>query len=148
MSKATVTGNVWDGDLAPIPALNDPQLYFKPLATSAARGLLTDREIPADTFNVGTGAFTVQLESQPGLMYTPVLTWLKNPEDPANRARGHAEWEPFYPGTGGNISGLSPIAGLFGLLFGFGPPPSFLKLAIYLDITGPDIKIYGPKGVI
>lgn len=148
MPKATVTGNVWDSDLDPIPASNAPELFFRPVATSTARGLLTDREIPADTFNVGTGAFTVQLESQPGLMYTPILRWLKNPQDLGNRARGQSEWEPFYPGTGGDISSLSPITGLFGLLFGYGPPPSHLFFAVYLDITGPDIKIYGPKGVI
>ncbi|WP_455904728.1 hypothetical protein [Microbacterium sp.] len=148
MSKVTITGNAWDGDLDPIPTVNAPELFFRPIATSAARGLLTDREIPAESFNLGTGAFTVQLESQPGLMYAPILRWLKNPEDPKNRARGQTEWEPFYPGAGGDISSLSPIAGLFGLLFGFGPPPSYLFFAIYLDITGPKIRIYGPKGVV
>lgn len=148
MSKVTITGNAWDGDLDPVPAENEPELWFRPLATSTARGLLTDREIPADTFNLASGAFTVRIESQPGLMYTPILRWLKNPEDPNNRARGKTEWEPFYPAEGGDISSLSPIAGLFGLLFGFGPPPQRLTFAIYLDITGPKIRIYGPKGVV
>lgn len=64
-----------------------------------------------------------------------------------NRARGKAEWNPFYPGAGGNISSLDPAIGIRALLFGYGPPPE-LKFATYLDITGPKIRIYGPKGVV
>lgn len=148
MSLVTITGSAWDGDLDPIPAENEPELFFRPIATSMARGLLTDREIPAKTFNVATGAFTVQLESQPGLMYIPIMRWLKNPESPNNRARGHSEWQMFYPGTGGDISELDPAVGIRALLFGFSPPPAQLKYAVYLDIKGPKIRIYGPEGVV
>lgn len=148
MTQVTITGNAWDGDLDPIPAVNEPELFFRPLATSKARGLLTDREIPAETFNVATGAFTARLESSPGLLYIPILRWLKNPEDPMNRARGKTEWDAFFPGAGGPISELDPAVGIRGLLFGFGDPSEQLNFAIYLDITGPKIRIHGPKGVV
>lgn len=140
MAKVTITGSVWDGDLDPIPAANEPELFFRPLSTSRDRGLLTDREVFADIPNLGTGAFTVQLESQPGLMYVPILRWLKNPEDPNNRARGQAEWEPIFPGAGGPIDQLpSDGNALSGVWHGFGDPPEVFKKrndVIYVDISG------------
>lgn len=146
MSLVTITGNAWDVNLIPIPAAAEPEVFLRPIATSTARGLLTDREIAPKTFTVATGAFVFDVESAPGLMYVPILRWLKSPEDPRNRARGETEWDAFFPGNGGPISALDPAIGIRALLFGFGPPPVQLTQAIYLDITGPTIKIYGPKG--
>lgn len=148
MSKVTITGNVWDGDLEPIPAANEPELFFRPLATSNDRGLLTDREVFADITDPVTGAFTVQLESQPGLVYIPIVRWLKNPEDPNNRARGQAEWKPIYPGAGGPISNLPDVVKLSGVWWGFGPPPAQLRSrndSFYLDINGPGLGIWVPE---
>lgn len=151
MALVTVTYNVWDANGVVIPSSLMPEVWFRPVAASTARGLLTDREVKG-TLNPSTGAGSVQLESTPGLFYVPSVRWLidkdQASESERNRARGRTEWEPFYPGAGGDISSLSPIAGLVGLLYGYGPPPSYLIFAVYFDITGPDIKIYGPKGVI
>lgn len=147
MAKVTITGNVLDSDLEPIPAENEPELFFRPLATSDARGLLTDREVLAEITNPGTGAFTVQLESQPGLIYVPIVRWLKNPEDPNNRARGQAEWKPIFPGDGGPISSLPGVVKLSGLWYGLGQPPAQLKSrddSIYLDISGPGVGVWVP----
>lgn len=148
MALVTITGNAWDGDRDPIPAANEPELFFRPLSTSMMQGLLTDREVPAEAFNLATGAFTVELESVPGLMYIPILRWLKNPEDPMNRGRGQAEWKPFYPGTGGPISQLPPVVQLGGVWYGFGAPPTVLRSrndSIYLDITGPGVGVWVPE---
>lgn len=145
MTQVVVTYNAWDANRSPIPAINEPEVWFRPLATSAAVGLISDREVRGG-LDIPTGAGTVALESAVGLYYMPILTWLKNPGDPSNRARGFAEWEPFHPGSGGDISTLQPLAGFVGLLFGFGPPPEGLENAVYLDITGPAVRIWGPSG--
>jgi hypothetical protein len=140
MALVTNTGNAWDQNGVPIPAVNEPELWSRPLWTSTARGLLTDREVPAKTFNVATGAFTVELESAPGLLFMPILRWLKNPEDPKHRARGEAEWRPFFPGGGGPIDELPDTSvGLRGAYYGLGnPPPSFIERddIAYIDISG------------
>lgn len=151
MAQVTVTYNVWDVNGAVIPSALMPEIWFRPIASSMARGLLTNREVKG-TLNASTGAGSVQLESAPGLNYVASVRWLVDKdqatESEQNRARGRTEWEPFFPGEGGDISSLSSIAGLFGFLFGFGPPPEHLRWAIYLDITGPKIRVYGPRGVV
>lgn len=151
MAQVTITYNAWDHNREVVPANLQPEVWFRPLGTSLANGLMTAREVKG-TLNASTGVGSVSLESAPGLMYVPEMRWLVDEsqasESEPNRARGYCEWEAFFPADGGPISELSPIVGLFGLLYGFGPPPSYLTLAIYLDITGPAIKIYGPKGVI
>lgn len=150
MTQVTITGNAWDGGLTPIPSTNEPELWFRPLTTSMERGLITDREIPAKTFNVSTGAFTVDLESEQGLIYIPILRWLKNPEDPMNRARGQSEWPAFAPGTGGDISSLAPLTHLRGVIAGFGPVFSWPTPIVYLNLSEPSGKIgvYGPANAL
>lgn len=127
MTLVTVTGNAWDANQIAIPAVNQPELWFRPIATSMAAGLLSDREIPAKTFSLISGAFTVDLESNGELLYIPILRWLKNPEDPKNRARGQTEWAPFNPSAGGAIDQL-PGAPVGALLWWVGlesdPPPA------------------------
>lgn len=145
MAQVVITYNAWDANRGPVPAINEPEVWFRPIATSVAVGLITDREVRG-SLDVATGAGSVSLESAPGLFYVPILRWLKNPQDPANRARGSAEWDPFHPGQGGDISALQPLVGFSGLLFGFGPPPEDLEDAVYLDITGPAVGIWGPSG--
>lgn len=117
MPLVTVTGNAWDASRAPIPALNEPELWFRPLDTEIGSGLLTDREVPAKTFDVASGAFTVDVESKPGLLYQPIMRWLKNAEDPRNRARTETEWLPFFPDLGGDIDDLIEIAIGIGLVY-------------------------------
>lgn len=146
MSKVTVSGNAWDHNLVAVPANLQPQLYFRPVATSMAHGLLTSREVKATLQS--SGQFTVQLDSHPGIFYVPVMEWLLDASQAdelvQNRALSRCEWTAFYPGRGGDISELNPAVGLSALLYGFGPPPEQLEKAVYLDITGPTVKIYGP----
>ncbi|MEV8023405.1 hypothetical protein [Microbacterium sp. NPDC080220] len=100
------------------------------------------------SLTAATGAFTVQLESALGISYTPILDYLVTPtgETPENRARGRVEFPRIYPGDGGDIGDLGEFIGMSGIVFGFGPPPSHFRNVVYLDITGPDIDIYGPRG--
>lgn len=148
MSRVTITGNAWDHNQAPVPANLQPELWFRPIATSLAHGLLTNREVKAALQS--SGAFTVQLESHTHIRYVPVLRWLSDPsqagEDIENRAYGYNEWRIIHPGRGGDISELDPDIGLSAILYGFGAPPSHLEGVVYLDITGPAIRIYGPSG--
>lgn len=143
MALVTVTYNAWDANRAVIPAGLVPEVWFRPIATSLASGLMTDREVKG-TLNPTTGAGSVQLESQPGMLYVPSVRWLVDEEQAnesePNRARGRAEWEPFFPGSGGPIDQL-PGKGnaLSGIWYGFGDPPQSLlvrKDVVYFDISG------------
>lgn len=151
MALVTVTGNAWQMDQQPISSGLEPELWFRPLATSLAHGLLSSREVKA-TLERATGSFSVQLESHPKLLYVPVMRWLvpatSGNESMENRARGYDEWPMIHPGSGGDISELNPEVGLYGLLYGFGAPPQRLERVVYLDITGPAIRIYGPAGAL
>lgn len=147
MALVTITGNVWDHSRDAIAEDQQPRLWFKPDRSRVGPGLLGDEEVRA-SLTASTGAFTVQLESAPGITYTPILDYLVTPtgETPENRARGRVEFPTIYPGNGGDISALGEFVGLNGIVYGFGPPPAYLRNAVYLDITGPAVKIYGPRG--
>jgi hypothetical protein len=146
MTQVTVTGNVYSHGRAPIAASLQPRLWFRPDKPHMAVGLQDSRGVLA-TLNATTGAFSVEIESFPGVRYIPTLEYLRSADDTyAKGAFGFEEWPMFYPGSGGDISALSSFVGSFGLLFGFGAPPSELSNVIYIDITGPAIRIYGPTG--
>lgn len=151
MTLVTVTGKAWAHDQQPISPGLEPELWFRPLATSLAHGLLTSREVKA-SLNPDTGVFNVQLESHQNIRYVPVMRWLvpagSSNESMENRARGYDEWPIIHPGRGGDISELDPEVGINGILYGFGAPPTQLEGVVYLDITGPAIRIYGPAGAL
>jgi len=147
MTLVTVTYRAWDHNRKVVSVGEQPRVYFRPLSTDLTLGLMTDREI-FGTLDPVTGVGSVQLESAEGLLYQPVMDWLidDNSSAPTNRARESCEWTPFFPSTGGDISSLDPAVGLRGVLTGFGLPPGHLDRAVYLDLTGPRIRIYGPAG--
>lgn len=148
MALVTITGNVWDHSRDAIAESQQPRLWFRPDRSRVGPGLLGDEEVQA-SLTASTGAFTVQLESALGISYTPVLDYLvpgMSSESPGNRARGYVEFPRIYPGDGGDIGDLGEFIGMSGIVFGFGPPPSHFRDVVYLDITGPDIDIYGPRG--
>lgn len=147
MAQVTVTGNVWDHSRDAIAPSQQPRLWFRPERPRIGPGLLGDEEVEAD-LDAATGEFTVQLESALGISYVPVLDYLvtSTADTPEKRARGWVEFPPIHPGNGGDISALGELVGLNGIVYGFGPPPPFLRNAVYLDIAGPAIKIYGPEG--
>lgn len=146
MTTVTVSGNAMDHNAVAVPASLQPELWFRPLATSLAHGALTNREVKAELQS--SGAFTALLESHPNIRYVPFMRWLTDTSqanlDPQNRALEYCEWQVINPGQGGDISTLDPNVGVTGLLYGFGPPPERLENVVYIDITGPQIRIYGP----
>lgn len=145
MSLVTITYNVWDMNRAVIPAASEPQIMFRPIMSSLATGLLTDREVYG-SLSLTTGAGSVRLESAPGLFFVPIVTWLKNPEDPNNRARGSTEWEMFFPDRGGNISDLRIYKPEPGQIYhGYGPPPTSMDNALYIDRSGAKPVLWGPS---
>lgn len=147
MALVTITGKAWEHGYRTVPADLQPELWFRPLSTSYARGLRSSREVRA-ALDSDTGDFEVELESQPGLLYVPVLRWLTDrsqaTESVDNRARGYDEWEPFWPGNGGDISNMDPWGGRWGLFFGYGDPPSSLSNAVYFDLEDSPVRIWGP----
>lgn len=153
MALVTVTYNAWDHARDVIPSSLQPEVWFRPVGTSYAAGLMSSREVKGSIDPV-TGAGSVQLESVLGITYTPVLKWLADPSQESeavqNRARGYDEWTPFYPGAGGPIDQLPPVSPhVSGIFYGFGNPPEWvraLSTAVYLDINGPAIRVWGPEG--
>lgn len=143
MALVTITYRAWDHNREVVPASRSPRVGFRPLGTSYSPGLMTNREVWG-TLHPTTGAGEVQLESLPGVMYVPYMDWLTGEAKSENDRGGYCEWAPFFPGRGGSIDSLEPAAGVRGLLYGFGNPPESLDAAVYLDITGPTIRIFGP----
>lgn len=152
MTLVTITYNVWDHARNMIPTGLSPEIWFRPVGTSYAAGLMSSREVLGSLDSSGAGA--VKLESVPGMTYVPVLRWLSDPsqnaQTPENRARGYDEWTPFYPGAGGPIDQLPTVSPeIRGVLYGFGNPPAWVRAlssAVYLDINGPSIRVWGPEG--
>lgn len=153
MVQRTITYNAWDHARDVIPASLQPEVWFRPVGTSYAAGLMSSREVKG-TLNVSSGAGSVKLESVPGITYVPVLRWLSDSTQDAetvqNRSRGYDEWTPFYPGDGGPIDQLPTVSPhVSGIFYGFGNPPAWvraLSTAVYLDINGPAIRVWGPEG--
>lgn len=128
MGVVTVTGNAWDHANSPIPAGRHPELWFRPnRAKLAGDALLTATDVRA-SLDAVSGAFSVQLESGPGVLYRPWMRWLVNPgeTDPERWAFGYEEW-PFeinpYP-FGGPISELVRVElSIYTVYVGLADPP-------------------------
>lgn len=137
MAKVTVTYNAWDHNREVIPAVLQPRVGFRPIKSSLASGLMTNREVWG-TLN-GSGSGSVQLESEPDVFYVPFMDWLEVPGAAEHDARGYCEWDPIYPGQGGPIDQLPPATKFAGFLYGLGDPPQYIKRrndVIYIDISG------------
>lgn len=141
MPLVTVTYKAWDHNREVIPASAQPRVGFRPLSTSFAGALMSDREIWG-SLNTTTGSGSVELESSAELLYVPFMDWLidDGADEPTNRAREFCEWDPFFPGPGGPIDQL-PGKGnaLSGTWYGLGDPPQVLRRrddVTYWDISG------------
>lgn len=141
MPLVTITYKAWDHDQDPIPMALQPRVGFRPVKTSLAFGLMTDREVWGTIDAEGAGSVT--LLSEPDVFYVPFIDWLtdrsQTGEDVENRARGYAEWDAIYPGEGGKISELPPPTKFAGFLYGLGDPPQYVQRrndVIYIDISG------------
>lgn len=145
MALVTVTYNAWDHNRRVVPASLQPEVWFRPMRSSLANGLMTERAVRG-TLDVATGAGQVQLESAPDLVYVPEMRWRFDSTQPA--ARAACEWEAIHPGKGGPIHALPGVVKLGGVWYGFGEPPQQLRNrndVIYLDITGPGVGIWAPE---
>lgn len=147
MAKVRVYGNAWDGALAAIPASLDPILEFLVAESYVGPGLVADVEVRANWINISSGAFEVYLDNALEAMWIPVLSWNADPNDVGEfRRRARVEWPAFWAGDGGDISVLGNLKPptVKGIYYGFGNPPAWLSRAVYLDIRGPQIRIWGP----
>ena len=137
MALVTVTFNAWDHNRQVVPAAQQPEIWFRPVRSSLANGLMTDRAVKA-TLNPATGAGQVQLESAPDLLYVPEMRWLLDRNVPD--AHDFCEWDAFNPSFGGPIDQLpGPPTFMKGIWFGFGDPPQALRVqrnVVYFDISG------------
>lgn len=85
------------------------KLWFRPSQPAVGDlGLQVASQWSRATLNDATGAFSVQLDNSPGVLYTPILEYLIDPDDPDSS--GFDEWQlRVYPGpSGGDIRDLSP----------------------------------------
>lgn len=151
MALVTISYNAWDHNRQVVPAALQPEVWFRPIRSSLANGLMTEREVKG-TLDPTTGAGSVQLESVPGIMYVPTMRWLIDAsqanETVQNRAHGYCEWQPIYPGTGGSISQLPDVVNLAGIWYGFGAPPTAIRSrndVIYFNISGSSVGVWAPE---
>lgn len=145
MVLVTVTGNAWDMSRQAFPAGVLPELWFCPERAGVTSALFADVEVKAN-LTLSTGAFSVALESIPGVAYVPILRTVRNPQEPQPERRSLDEhrWPAIFPGSGGNIGALMPFAPINGITFGDGPPPASYRDVAYLDISGVKPVLYGP----
>lgn len=150
MVQRTITYNAWDHNEQVVPANLKPRVGFRPLATSLANGMMTHREVWG-SLDPATGAGTVTLEYQPGILYVPFMDWLLDPsmesEQVQNRARRQCEWAAISPSRNGPIDELPEVVQMRGFYYGFGDPPEFLRArndVIYIDISGADDGYWQP----
>lgn len=149
----SITGNAWDHQGQPIPAFRHPELWFEPQASTVShQGALLARVEAKATLNSATGAFTVDLESEPNIFYRPVMTWFRDTTspDPEMWSRGRLEW-PFLvaPGDGGRIDELINEFPPGAIIAALAPPPDSIEAVIWIDMTDvtPDgAMLYGPEG--
>lgn len=145
MALVTITGNAWDGDRAPIPAVQQPRLWAVPdRSFTSGNGMFTQNEVLAD-LDIDTGQFTARIESLPGVRWRFRLDWLipgQEDEEPGNRARGYEEWDWFHPAAGGDIGDLGPALTVGVMWIGPTEPPSKLPGTRWL-VTDPASSNYG-----
>lgn len=148
MTLVTIHGNAWTHQGRPIPAELRPRLKFFPKAHSFGGGaLLVGVEARAD-LDLATGQFTVEVESEPGLLYQPRMEWFPGLSD--ETGAHWAEW-PFLiaPGNGGLITDLIGVFPPGTILVGLGAPPSGVAGVAWIDITDQTEEgalVYAPEG--
>ncbi|MDN3309551.1 hypothetical protein QWJ90_01265 [Microbacterium oryzae] len=145
MALVTITYNAWNHNREVIPASRQPRVGFRPLQTSFANGLMTNREVWG-SLDPTTGAGSVQLESTAGLLFVPFMDWLTDGATSENDRTGYCEWRAIFPGKGGPIEELPPAVHINGVLYGWGAPPEQLHDVVYFDLTGPKVRVWGPEG--
>lgn len=151
MPVVTITGNAWTHQGAPIPAAKHPELWFRPKAQAwGSDGLLVAVEAQA-TLNNSTGAFSVELVSEPGVYYQPVMRWLVNETHPTEQwAYEYAEWPfLFTPGEGGPIGDLINNFPPGVIIAALGPPVDAAANVVWIDLldqTDEGAQVYAPAG--
>lgn len=154
MALVQVTGSAWDHMRVELPASQHPRLWFRPKGSSVGNaGLMTDGSILAN-LNLGTGAFTVDLESDPGVQYQPWMDYLipgQENEPPGDRARGYVEWEFwFYAGNGGPIQDLVDLVPV-GMIVAADEPPPETGSSGWIDMsdeTEDGAMLWAPEGTV
>lgn len=133
MNLVTVNGTLLNPDRNEVPPDVRPQLVFRPNGPTTSGGMRTNWEVPAKTYDESNGEFTVDLESAPGIRYTPVLRWLVSPADSPfeMQAFGYCEWPPFPPDIGGNIRELWELVEGVGLVLVATTVPTGSPIARY-----------------
>lgn len=140
-----VTGRLSDVGLKPLsgrfPSL---ALRLDRPSTFGANVLVRDRY--RATINDSTGQFTFTSvvgsdEMLPASTYTLVADWDAGQQlDVISGLR--------VPSKGGTISDIVAATAAVRpgtVMYGFGPPPTHLTNILYIDITGPDLKLYAPS---
>ncbi|WP_345750122.1 hypothetical protein [Microbacterium rhizophilus] len=145
MPLVTVTYNAWDHNREVVPASRQPRVGFRPLRTSYANGLMTNREVWG-SLNATTGAGSVPLEK--GVLYMPFMDWLTGEASTENDRGGYCEWKPFRAVISGAIGAQPTVSGVVnGIVFDYGPPPAGLEDVAYIDISGEKPVFWIPEGV-
>lgn len=145
MPTKTVTGNLRTHLGIVMPVDREIELWFRPNTDNVSDGLVIGVDAQA-TLNRSNGIFSVELEVAPWITYTPWVSWLKNPGDPSNLARGYAEWNwSFNPYPNGGPIGdlIDDVLSIYSVLVSLTLPPGYTGW--YLNAPGPDEPVGDPN---
>ncbi|MEW1707000.1 hypothetical protein AB0230_07135 [Microbacterium sp. NPDC089190] len=148
-----VTGSVRTWQLQPLPPNERLLVRFVPsAATSAGTTVLPLREEAVEP--PPDGSISVNLaqttNTRNDVFFRVVLEWFVRDrlnEKWVTQGRSELPGELRVPAAGGDLAELLSIKPRPGsTLYGLGAPPSSLRGVQYVDITGPKLRFYAPKG--
>lgn len=140
-----ITGYLTDVGVKPLSG-RFPRLFLRldRPSTFGANVLVTAKYEATITDLTGAFTFTSVVgtdEMLPASTYTLVADWDAGQElDVMSGLR--------VPSAGGSISDVIAATAAIqpgSVMYGFGPPPTTLSGVLYIDITGPELRLYAPS---
>lgn len=150
MALVPITGFLRNAGGTPIPQARDPRVFLIPLEESIEAGLADASPVRATITNYATGAWTVRVQSLPGLRYKVVSDYLVDTAPTARTRRKRYEWpQTFLAGNGGPVEELVDLTSYGPIVAALGAPRPGTTGVVWinlLDQNADGALVLGPEG--